>query len=47
MKKLIIIVIIGAAAWYGVQWFLGKAKDTAGGVHDNVNKGEKALKEGE
>jgi hypothetical protein len=45
MKKLILIVILGAGVWYGVQWFLGKAKDTAGGVHEHVNPGEKALKE--
>ena len=45
MKKLLIVVILGAALWYGVQWFLGKAKETAGSRHDSVNRGEKALDE--
>ncbi len=45
MKKLILIVIVGAAIWYGIQWFLGQAKEKAGQAHQHINPGEKALQE--
>ena len=45
MKKLILIVIVAAAAWFGIQKFLMKAKDTTAGQREGVNKSEKFLKD--
>ncbi len=47
MKKLLIVVIIAAAAWFGIQKFLMQAKDTAASKQGTLSPGEKALKQAE